>query len=381
MAEATSSDARSEAKGYDENRATTTSSSSYSSETSSNSVAAKRRDRRNAVHKRKFGVPKDRTPGKSPNKLGDPTVQPPRPATNVARSLDRIFQPPPEIYDRVFKAPTPTESEFSDPQGPLPKAISKLPAIEAQGHKMRRSLRRKRSRMNRLEETQEWNYASHRSTGPARQYTYAKGIPPPWSCQLMAGRTASQPCPLLYIRVHIGDKRCWALLDSGAADNFISTATVKAAGLSTQPLSMPWAVSLGNGDIVYTDQYTVTDLKLDDYKAQTCFKVLNTDLAMVLGYSFLLKHRPHIDWRQRTLRFSRNGKEYLIRGQPGSRIAKEELNRVELVSHEALEEWTRGEKRIHRQKQNLLRTYVAKKRTRAWLNMGQTRKTLKPLSR
>ena len=104
---------------------------------------------------------------------------------------------------------------------------------------------------------------------------------------------------------------------------------------------MPWAVSLGNGDIVYTTHYALTQLQVGDYTALTCFKVLATDLAMVLGYPFLLKHRPHIDWKKRTLLFQRRGKEYLVQGYPGSNIPRNELNRVEQVTSEMLlDEWT-----------------------------------------
>ena len=107
----------------------------------------------------------------------------------------------------------------------------------------------------------------------------------------MAERTVSTPCPLLYLRVHLGWKRCWALLDSGDADNFIAATTVAATKIPTHPLGMPWAVSLGNGYIVYTTQYALTQLQVGDYTALTCFKVLATDLTMVFGYPFLLKHR------------------------------------------------------------------------------------------
>ena len=178
---------------------------------------------------------------------------------------------------------------------------------------------------------------------PRHDHTHTRGeSPPPWSCRLMAGRTIAEPCPLLYLRVQLGNKRCWALLDSGAADNFIAATTVKAANLSIQPLGMPWAVSLGNGDIVYTNHYTLTNLQVGDYAALTCFKVLATDLAMVLGYPFLLKHRPQVDWKLRTVRFMRRGKEYVVKGYAGNCISKDELNRVETLTGDLiLDEWVK----------------------------------------
>ena len=38
-------------------------------------------------------------------------------------------------------------------------------------------------------------------------------------------------------------------------------------------------------------------------QALNYFKVLETPIPMVLGYTFLLKHQPDIDWKTRTLRF------------------------------------------------------------------------------
>ena len=107
----------------------------------------------------------------------------------------------------------------------------------------------------------------------------------------------TQPRPLLYVRVRLQTKRCWALLDCGAADNFISHDTAMAVPLPIQPLGMPLAVSLGNGQVIYTEQYVDADLRFEGYRAPVTLKVLATPIAMVLGYPFLWKHQPLIDWR------------------------------------------------------------------------------------
>ena len=254
---------------------------------------------------------------------------PAKPTLEPLQHGDRIFRPPLEVRTRVFKVPTPTGStdqeSFSDGNTPAPVQP--------------RLRRRRRGHLAELDDDQEWYYAVGRKPKTVRR-EHTSGLAPPWSCQLMAGRAVSEPCPLLYVKVRIGSKQCWALLDSGAADNFIAHTTVTATQIPTHPLGMPWAVSLGNGDIVYTTQYALTNLQLGDYSALTCFKVLATDLAMVLGYPFLLKHRPHIDWRKRTLLFQRRGKEYLIKGYPGSQIPRSDLMRVEDVTGESLlQEW------------------------------------------
>ncbi len=59
--------------------------------------------------------------------------------------------------------------------------------------------------------------------------------PPKQDCTLMTIRPRLQPpgpSPLLFLSVQVGDTLCWALLDSGAADNFVAKSIVKALGLT-----------------------------------------------------------------------------------------------------------------------------------------------------
>ena len=113
----------------------------------------------------------------------------------------------------------------------------------------------------------------------------------------------TQPRPLLYLRVRLQTKRCWALLDFGAADNFISQYTVAAVPLLPQPLGMPLAVSWGNGQVIYTEQNIDADIRFEGYRAPVTLKVLATQISLVLGYHFLWRHQPLINWRERTLTF------------------------------------------------------------------------------
>ena len=63
-----------------------------------------------------------------------------------------------------------------------------------------------------------------------------------------------KPSPLLFLPVQLGVKACWALLDSGAADNFISKFVFRLLELPTARLGMLLAVSVGNGEIIYTNK-------------------------------------------------------------------------------------------------------------------------------
>ena len=153
---------------------------------------------------------------------------------------------------------------------------------------------------------------------------------------LMSSRALKpdKPRPLLYLRVSLRDKRCWALLDSGAADHFISEEVAAAANLPLTPFGMPMAVSLGNGQIVYVHNYVMADLRFECYRVLLSLKVLATNIALVLGYPFLWKHRPLIDWRDRTLVFRKRKYKYVVHRHPGDGLSEEALASVENVDPE-----------------------------------------------
>ena len=134
---------------------------------------------------------------------------------------------------------------------------------------------------------------------------------------LLAGQPVPpNPSPLFYVPVRVAENICWALLDSGAADNFISQQAVAALELRTHPLPQPMSVCVGNGAIIYATRFVQLPLMLGDFKATTYLKVLPTPIPMVLGYTFLLRHQPQVDWAQRMLTFSRRGKTFVVKGHP-----------------------------------------------------------------
>ena len=138
------------------------------------------------------------------------------------------------------------------------------------------------------------------------------------------------PSSLLYLQVRVRDRICWALLDCGAADNFVATQIVKKMNLTPLKVCMPLAVSVGNGEIIYSDQYVSENLNLGNYRAWTHLKMLENPIHMVSSIPFLLKHQPGVDWKPRTIEFPIRGKEYSVRGMPGT-FTIEMLSRVTAV--------------------------------------------------
>ncbi len=99
---------------------------------------------------------------------------------------------------------------------------------------------------------------------------------------------------------------------------------------------MRMAVSLGDGKVIYADQFVSQFLYFGKYRALTFLKVLQTPLAIVLGTPFLRKHNPMIDWRDNTLTFDRRGKQYVVQGsvEPKKDV---ELATVQMATPEDLE--------------------------------------------
>ena len=126
--------------------------------------------------------------------------------------------------------------------------------------------------------------------------------------------TTVHPTALLYVPVQLRERIVWSLVDSGAADNFISEKTVKRLQLPTQLLDDPMTVCVGNGQLIHATEYVYLTLDLGAFKAKTKLKVLPTPIPMVLGYPFLAKHQPEIDWVKRRLFFLKEGRSLLVQG-------------------------------------------------------------------
>ena len=106
------------------------------------------------------------------------------------------------------------------------------------------------------------------------------------------------------------------MVDSGAADNFISADTVARLKLPQKQLPQPMAICVGNGQIIHSRTYVQVTIFLGKYLARTFFKVLDTPIPMVLGYTFLVRHQPIMDWPSRKMTITRRGYAHVIQVFP-----------------------------------------------------------------
>ncbi|GBG59910.1 hypothetical protein CBR_g66715 [Chara braunii] len=112
--------------------------------------------------------------------------------------------------------------------------------------------------------------------------------------------------PLMYVRIHVGQASCSALLDSGASRNFMSQSFMQRAGLGAQVRrkANPTAIKLADGK---------TQQLLDRYieavpvyfAPHACepvtFDILDTDFDIILGMPWLASADHTVNFHRRTL--------------------------------------------------------------------------------
>ena len=104
-----------------------------------------------------------------------------------------------------------------------------------------------------------------------------------------------------------------ALLDSGASDSFVSWDVVRVLGLRQYPLSQRLTVRVANGEAFAVTHFVQLSARLGPMPVRVSLRVMKTTIPIVLGYPFLAKTQPTIDWKQRVLRIERKGKVFEIK--------------------------------------------------------------------
>ena len=104
-----------------------------------------------------------------------------------------------------------------------------------------------------------------------------------------------------------------ALLDSGALDSFVSWDIVRVLGLRQYPLSQRLTVRVANGESLAVTHFVQLSARLGPMPVRLSLRVIKTTIPIVLGYPFLARTQPTIDWKQWVLRIERKGKVFEIK--------------------------------------------------------------------
>ncbi|XP_073669521.1 uncharacterized protein [Paramisgurnus dabryanus] len=98
-----------------------------------------------------------------------------------------------------------------------------------------------------------------------------------------------------------------ALLDSGAAGNFIDSGLVKSHGISVIPCVPPLSVAaldgrpLGSGRITHITQSITLATETDHTEEITFYVILSPHNPIILGFPWLHLHNPLISWKEKRI--------------------------------------------------------------------------------
>jgi transposase InsO family protein len=111
----------------------------------------------------------------------------------------------------------------------------------------------------------------------------------------------------------IGGTMRRTIIDSGASTLYISEKIVKDLGLQTTKVKAR-KVKVADNSRCIVNRITTVDVKVGNLPTETltAYVFPLKDIDLVLGLSWLEKHNPHVDFRQKSYEFSRNGRKYLL---------------------------------------------------------------------
>jgi transposase InsO family protein len=104
------------------------------------------------------------------------------------------------------------------------------------------------------------------------------------------------------------------LLDGAATHNFISTAFIYLLNLQSLIRNEPGTITLGDGSEVTSAGFVTLTFQIEDYIDQAKFYVttLSQSNDCILGKPWYFKNNPKIDWRQDTVCFQHDGRDYKL---------------------------------------------------------------------
>ena len=125
--------------------------------------------------------------------------------------------------------------------------------------------------------------------------------------------------PLFYLKTHIRRYELQPLVDSGAADNFMSEAVARRLKLTLYPLRTGMFFHAVNGEPVpakyYVRVWMVTKTNRGHLNWPVTLKITPMTPEIILGLPFLSRHNPVIDWQAKTLTFLHGNRPHVIQAE------------------------------------------------------------------
>ena len=122
---------------------------------------------------------------------------------------------------------------------------------------------------------------------------------------------------------------CRVLIDSGAAGNFVSSHLVDKLSCSVHRLRNPVTVRVANGDIIPIGTFARVTLRMHTFRVRCCFHITEMPNDLILGYPFLRKYQPEINWLSREMSIQDGPSTHLLCGlTPNQRYVERLMSSV-----------------------------------------------------
>ncbi|CAD0055203.1 unnamed protein product [Aureobasidium pullulans] len=125
-------------------------------------------------------------------------------------------------------------------------------------------------------------------------------------CNTIQALASTSSTTVFRTPVTVQGRRLYAMIDSGASGNFISTSTVNRFGLATQSKEHGYELVAVDGSALpgVSEETVPLQLVTQRHHEDIIFDVVEmTNHHIVLGMPWLRQHNPTIDWKSRMLRF------------------------------------------------------------------------------
>ena len=112
---------------------------------------------------------------------------------------------------------------------------------------------------------------------------------------------------LVCIPVSIHDVPLRALIDSGASENFISTDVVTSLNLPSHDLKCPSSLRIADGSVHNVTKFVRVRVAFGSLTIPLVLRVFQMSHQIILGFPFLQRFQPDIDWAAKCLSFVYRG--------------------------------------------------------------------------
>ena len=117
---------------------------------------------------------------------------------------------------------------------------------------------------------------------------------------------------LVCIPVSIHDVPLRALIDSGASENFISSDVVSSLSLQAHDLKSPSSLRIADGSVHNVTKFVRVRITFGSLIIPLVLRIFQMSHQIILGFPFLQRFQPYIDWADKCLSFVYRGRSVTL---------------------------------------------------------------------